>query len=102
MERKIEYIPISKLSRGYAGKYIDKMNIEKSTVFIMRNNAPEAVLISIDEYNKYQELLNNNNKINKHELVEKLSGSLSQYKDSTKINKEREFYIQGLNKKHGK
>ena len=100
MERKIGYVPISKLSRGYAGQIIDNMNNEKTILYIMRNNVPQAVLMPIEEFDKYQESLNS--KVNKHEIVEKLSGSLSQYKDPSKIGKEREFYIQGLMKKYGK
>ena len=54
-------------------------------------------MITVEEYKKYQELVEK-----RRELLNKLSGSLSAYKDPFKIGKEREFYIQGLCDKYGR
>lgn len=95
MNRKTEYISFMDLSFNNIGHIIDNMKKENSIVFVTKNVIPEAVMITIEEYNNYQNLLKE-----RHELVEKLSGCLNAYKNPSKIGKEREFYIQGLCNKY--
>ena len=57
MSVKISYVPLTDLNRGKASKVIEKLNKTKQSVFIIKNNKPEAVMISIKEYEDYQEFL---------------------------------------------
>ena len=95
MDRKTEYISIMDLSFDNIGQVIDNMKKDNSIVYITKNDVPEAVMITVKEYEKYQDYLKH-----KHEPIEKGSGFLSAYKDPSKIGKEREFYIQGLCNKY--
>lgn len=97
MDRKTEYISIIDLSFDNIGQIIDNMKKDNSIVYVTKNDVPKAVMITVEEYEKYQEFLKQ-----RSELVKRLSGSLSAYKDPSKIGKEREFYIQGLCEKYGR
>lgn len=43
-------ISVSDLSRGMASKIIQKVNKDKEQYIVVKNNKPEAVIISVDEY----------------------------------------------------
>ena len=57
MSEKVTFVPLTDLNRGKASKIIDKLNRLKQSVFIVKNNKPEAVMISVEEYNEYREYL---------------------------------------------
>lgn len=57
MSEKIAYVPLTDLNRGKASKVIEKLNRTKQSVFIVKNNKPEAVMISLKEYEDYREYL---------------------------------------------
>lgn len=64
------YIPLTDLNRGKASRIIDRLNEMKQSVFIVKNNKPEAVMISVEEYTEFQEYL----------LQKEVSRRLEQYK----------------------
>ena len=99
-ERTIQYVPISQLGRGYAGKIIDSMLSNEAIIYIMRNNEPTAVIISIDDYNAYLMMMNASKRINKKEVNAKLSGSLRQYSAAEKVGGERDYYRKVLGEPH--
>ena len=101
-ERNIDYVPISKLSRGYAGKLIDEMNESETVIYVLRNNEPTAVIMSMKDYNEYLSAMKVNERINKKKNSIKIAGSLHLYADPLKANEEREFYRKGLNSRYGK
>lgn len=101
-KRNIDYVPISKLSRGYAGKIIDNMIKEDSTIYIMRNNEPTAVILSMKEYDAYLEYVNEKEKKYKEELIKELGGSLHEYADVSKIPLEDQAYTMHILEKYGK
>lgn len=47
-------IPITRFNKGEAGKIIDEVKQEGARI-IVKNNAPECVLISLEEYNELYE-----------------------------------------------
>ena len=57
MNERISFVPLTDLNRGKASKIIETIQKLKQAVFIVKNNKPEAVLISFDEYQDYQEYL---------------------------------------------
>ena len=99
-ERNIDYVPISKLSRGYAGKIIEKMNRTESVIFILRNNEPTAVLMPFEDYDNYLKIVKANKRINRKETISKLAGSLHDYADVNKVEGEKEFYRKALRNRH--
>ena len=101
-ERNIDYIPISKLGRGYAGKLIDKMNENDSVIYVLKNNEPTAVIMSMKDYEDYLDVLKANDRVNKKQASERSAGSLHEYADASKIGGEREQYHKGLYTRHGK
>ena len=101
-EKKINYVSISKLSRGYAGKIIDDMNKDDSTIYIMRNNEPTAVILSLAEYNDYLEYVNDKEQKRKEEILKKIAGSLHEYADVSKIPLEEKAYDMYIQEKYGK
>ncbi|MBR4462477.1 MAG: hypothetical protein IKS51_07870 [Erysipelotrichaceae bacterium] len=101
INKNIDYVPISRLSRGYAGQMIDKMYQDDSVVFIMRNNEPTAVILSIDDYNIYLNMIRSSARINKKEISSKIAGSLHQFADPEKIDGERDFYKKDLSRRNG-
>ncbi len=101
-EKNIDYVPISKLGRGYAGRAIDKMNANESIIYILRNNEPTAVIMSFEDYQNYLKIIKSFDRLNKSKVCDELSGSLHEYADSRKIEGEKEFYKTGLAKKYGK
>lgn len=50
-------IPITRFNKGEAGKIIDEVKQDGPRI-IVKNNAPECVLISIDDYNALTETAN--------------------------------------------
>ena len=101
-EKNIDYVPISKLGRGYAGQAIDRMNENDSVICVLRNNEPAAVIISFEDYQLFLNLMRSQERVNKKEVSNKLAGSLHQFADPDKIEGEREFYHKGLLEKYGK
>ena len=57
MSEKITFVPLTDLNRGKASKIIKEMNKLKQSVYIVKNNKPEAVMISMDEYDDYRDYL---------------------------------------------
>ena len=57
MSEKIAFVPLTDLNRGKASKIISELNRQKQSVFIVKNNKPEAVMISMAEYNDYRDYL---------------------------------------------
>lgn len=55
-------IPITRFNKGEAGKIIDEVKKEGARI-IVKNNVPECVLISIEEYTELQEAANRNAKL---------------------------------------
>ncbi|MBQ6503382.1 MAG: type II toxin-antitoxin system Phd/YefM family antitoxin [Flexilinea sp.] len=100
-EKIIDYVPVSKLGRGYAGRIIDQMKENDSVVYILRNNDPEAVMLSMADY---RELLYKQNKLKSDNKLkaEHLAGIFQKYADVSKINGEKEYYSQILAEKYGK
>ena len=101
IDQNIEYVPISRLSRGYAGQIIDNMHKNDSVIYIIRNNEPTAVILSIDDYNIYLQTVKAAQRINKTDAIRKTAGSLHRYADTEKIDGEKEFYRQALSKRNG-
>ena len=101
-EKNIDYVPISKLGRGYAGQAIDNMNANESVIYILRNNEPTAVIISFEDYQNYLKVMKSADRLNKTMVCDELAGSLRGYADTSKIDGEKEFYKIGLAKKYGK
>ena len=100
-EKTIDYVPISKLSRGYAGQMIDNMYKKESVVFILRNNEPTAVILSMEDYKVFLELMKNSQRINKKDISTKIAGSLHRFSDVQKIEGERDFYRKAMHKRNG-
>ena len=100
-EGNIDYVPISKLSRGYAGQAIDRMNENDSVIFVLRNNEPAAVIMSVEDYRLYVDLMKSNERINRKEAGERLAGCLHQYADPSKIKDEKDYYRKVMTDKHG-
>lgn len=101
-EKNIDYLPISRLGRGYAGQAIDMMNDNDSVIYVLRNNEPVAVIMPFSDYQVYLDLMRSNERINKKETSARLAGSLHQYADKTKVAGEKGFYQEGMKKKYGK
>ena len=55
---KTDFANISDLNRGNARKVIDKVK-DNTSVYIMKNNMPEVVMVSVDVFNEIQEMLFN-------------------------------------------
>ena len=53
---KTDFANISDLNRGNARKVIEKVK-DNTSVYIMKNNVPEAVMVSVDVFNEIRELL---------------------------------------------
>lgn len=99
-EKNIDYVPISKLSRGYAGQMIDNMHKNESVVFILRNNEPAAVILSLEDYKIFLELIKSSQRINKKSISTKLAGSLYRFSDVQKNEGEKIFYRKAMNKRN--
>lgn len=50
-------ISVSELGRGQASKVIKKIELNKESYIVVKNNKPKAVIVSIDEYNEMVESL---------------------------------------------
>ncbi len=51
------FVPISRLNKGEAGKIIDEVKTDGIRV-IVKNNVPECVLISVEEYDRIVTIMN--------------------------------------------
>lgn len=51
------FVPISRLNKGEAGKIIDEVKTDGIRV-IVKNNIPECVMISVEEYDRFVLLIN--------------------------------------------
>jgi prevent-host-death family protein len=49
-------ISVSDLGRGKASKVIQNVNVKKEQFIVVKNNKPQAVIISVDEYNELLEV----------------------------------------------
>ena len=99
-EKTIDYVPISKLSRGYAGRIIDQMKENDSLIFVLRNNSPDAVIMSMGSFRKLIETKNKKTRETKDSTIDSLAGSLHQYADASGIGEEKAFYIKKLIERH--
>ena len=54
---KVTYVPLTDLNRGKASKIIDALKKEGRSVFIIKNNKPEAVMISMKDYEEFREYM---------------------------------------------
>ena len=52
-----EFAPVTELNRGKAMNVIQRVKDKNCATYIMRNNYPEAVMISVDLFNEIQEML---------------------------------------------
>ena len=100
MDKIPEMINISQLNRGYAGKILEDVKKNDSVKVIVKNNEPEAVLISVKLYN---EMAANSfrQKLNPRRDLP-AAGSLHQYAKNADREAERKAYQEMLNKKYGK
>jgi len=48
-------VTVSEFSQGKAGKIFSDVNANSSSYIVMKNNNPVAVIVSVEEYNSYQE-----------------------------------------------
>ena len=101
-ERKIDYVSISRFSRGYAGKIIDEMTANDSVIFVMRNNEPTAVIMRMEEYQNYMNMKENAARISKPSSIKETAGSLHAYADPEKMPEEKNYYQKALAEKYGK
>lgn len=46
------FVPISRLNKGEAGKIIDEVK-EEGVRIIVKNNVPECVMITVEEYDRF-------------------------------------------------
>ena len=101
MDKIPEMINISQLNRGYAGKILEDVKKNDSVKVIVKNNEPEAVLISVKLYN---EMAANSfrQKVMRAGKEHKAFGSLHQYAKNADREAERKAYQEMLNKKYGK
>lgn len=99
-EKTIDYVPISKLSRGYAGRIIDQMKENDSLIFVLRNNSPDAVIMSMGSFRELIETKNKKTRETKDSAIDSLAGSLHQYADASGIGEEKAFYIRKLIERH--
>jgi len=53
----MEFAPVTELNRGRAMNVIQRVKDRNCATYIMRNNNPEAVIISVDLFNEIQEML---------------------------------------------
>ena len=51
------FVPISRLNKGEAGKIIDEVKTDGIRV-IVKNNVPECVMISVEEYDRFVTIMN--------------------------------------------
>ncbi|MCR5613965.1 hypothetical protein [Treponema sp.] len=51
------FVPISRLNKGEAGKIIDEVKTDGIRV-IVKNNIPECVMISVEEYDRFVLFMN--------------------------------------------
>ena len=51
------FVPISRLNKGEAGKIIDEVKTDGIRV-IVKNNIPECVMITVEEYDRFVLLIN--------------------------------------------
>ena len=51
------FVPISRLNKGEAGKVIDEVKADGIRV-IVKNNIPECVMITVEEYDRFVLLIN--------------------------------------------
>ena len=51
------FVPISRLNKGEAGKIIEEVKTEGIRV-IVKNNVPECVMISVEEYDRFVMFMN--------------------------------------------
>ncbi|MBQ7158274.1 MAG: type II toxin-antitoxin system Phd/YefM family antitoxin [Treponema sp.] len=49
------FVPISRLNKGEAGKIIDEVKADGVRV-IVKNNVPECVMVSVEEYDRIMKL----------------------------------------------
>ena len=54
---KVTYGPLTDLNRGKASKIIDTLKKKGQSVFIVKNNKPEAVMISMKDYEEFREYM---------------------------------------------
>ena len=54
---KVTYVPLTDLNRGKASKIIDTLKKKGQSVFIVKNNKPEAVMISMKDYEEFREYM---------------------------------------------
>ena len=48
-------VSVSEFSQGKAGKVFNDVGTNKNSYVVMKNNTPVAVIVSIEEYNTYQD-----------------------------------------------
>ena len=54
---EVTYVPISALNRGNAIHVIEEVKEKDCAAFILKNNVPEAVIISAERFRDYQDYL---------------------------------------------
>ena len=54
---KVTYVPLTDLNRGKASKIMETLKEKGRSIFIVKNNKPEAVMISMKDYEEYREYL---------------------------------------------
>ncbi len=96
--KQIDYVPITKLSRGYAGHMIEQMKKNDSVVYIMKNNQPLAVVLPVETFNKMSQY-HTAERLKHIDTCERLGGSLHSFSDSSMIEGERDFYRKAMTKR---
>ena len=52
---KVTYVPLTDLNRGKVSKIMETLKEKGRSVFIVKINKPEAVMISMKDYEEYRE-----------------------------------------------
>ena len=105
MKKLPDLIPISMFNKGHAGKIFKDVKANNEVKLVVKNNEVEAVIISLDQYNKMllDDLLSTTNSLPEKKNVDEIAGSLSKYvTDENRNINAHDIYKKAIDEKYKK
>lgn len=105
MKKLPDLIPISMFNKGHAGKIFKEVKTNNEVKLVVKNNEVEAVIISLDQYNKMllNDLLSTTNSLPKKKNVDEIAGILNEYvTDENRNVNAHDMYKKAIDEKYKK